>query len=193
MILFRPVGLFLLIMAFYSFGAVAGNRTKSMTPERAPSPSFIDVATIILSWLVTLAAYWAGYRAVLVTAIGAGMGLLEGFILHRWRNQSQRDELRAGASRAKSPASRVEPSASVTDTSISDDCLQPYWRVFVRQVGRFQSGLLLFAFYFIAIMPFGIVVGNLGDPLGLKAPPGDSFWKQRGDASQSLEGARRQS
>lgn len=191
MILFQLVGFFLLVMAFVSLGAVAGNRTKSMTPERIPSPTSLDVATIILSWLVTLAAHWAGYRAALAAAIGAGIGLFEAFILHRWRNQSQRNELRVGDSRKKTPESRSGPSP--TASSYSADRLRPTWRLFVGQVGRFQNGLLLSVFYFIALAPFGIVAGTFGDPLGLKAPPGESFWKCREDAGQSLEGAHRQS
>jgi hypothetical protein len=175
MILFRATGFFLVVVAFYSFGTVAGNRSMPMTSERISSPSFLDLAMIILFWLTTFVLYRAGYRAILATAAGGGIGLFAAFILHRWRSQNQ-----------------GMPS-SIPTTLRLDDGFRPNWRLFFRKVGRFQSGLLLSAFYFIAIMPFGIVAGNFGDPLGLKAPPGDSFWKQRGNASASLEEARRQS
>lgn len=179
MILLRLVGFFFLVLSFYSIGAVAGHRSKSRAIELTRVPGLLDVGIMILSWLVSLAAYWAGFRTTLAAAIGGGMGFLAAFILHRLRDQSQRDEFRV--------------TSFATITSYSGDRFPPNWKVFARQAGRFQSGLLLSVFYFIAITPFGIAAGKFGDPLGLKAPPGESFWKPREEASQSLEEARRQS
>lgn len=191
MIFFRSVGFFLVVVAFYSFGAVAGEYSTSMTREKATSPSSLDLATIILSWLIAWAAYRSNHRGALATTLGAGVGLLAAFILQRTRNQGQRDEHKGGDSRENTPTSRADSIHPITP--YADRSLRPGWRLFARRVGRFQSGLFLIVFYYIAIMPFGIVAGTLGDPLGLKAPPGESFWKSKEAASASLEGARRQS
>jgi hypothetical protein len=191
MILFRLIGFFFVSMAFFSFGAVAGSRSKTMAHGRAQFPNLLDLAIISLSWMAAFFAYLAGYRTVVATAIGAGIGLFAAFTLYHWLKQSPGQESGIGTSGHRVPLPGIEPSAPAPPQS--DDHFQPRWRAFVREVGGFQSRLLLTAFYFIAIMPFGIVVGSFGDPLGLKVPPGESFWKRRLGDSQNLEGARRQS
>ena len=191
MILFRLTGFFFLVMASFSFGAVAGNRPVSMTPESPPSPGFVDIATIFLSWLAALAAYFSGYRIASAATLAAGTGLLAGFILHRFLKQGARDKPEVGIPGSKNVATGLESSPPSTPQPRGH--FLPSWRLFARLVGGFQSRLLLTAFYFIVMMPFGILVGNLGDPLGLKVTPRESFWRGREDDSQSLEGARRQS
>jgi hypothetical protein len=191
MILLRVIGFFIVIIAVYSFGAVAGSRSKSMTSRRAPSPCNLDLAVIILSWLGALAAYLVGYRTAVATIIGAGIGLFASLARYRTLKQIQGDNNRAGNSGRETLIAGIESSTSASPQL--GNHVQPPWRLFVRQVGGFQSRLMLSAFYFIALMPFGILVGNLGDPLGVKVPPGESFWKRREDDSQSLEEARRQS
>ncbi|HEV2350290.1 MAG TPA: hypothetical protein VG028_10645 [Terriglobia bacterium] len=191
MILLRFIGLFLVLMAFYSFGAVAGSRTKSMTQGRALFPTLLDLAVILLAWLAASFASWGGYRAAVATMIGTGVGLFAAFILYRLLKQTSNQKPRVGAGGGKIPVPGIE--SSVPATPQSDDPVQPRWRSFLRQVGGFQSRLLLSGFYYVAILPFGILVGMLGDPLGLKPPPGESFWKRREDDLQNLERARRQS
>lgn len=191
MILVRVIGFFLVIMAFFSFGAVVGSRSKSMTQARAPFPNLLDLAILSLSWLAALSAYLAGYRTAVATMIGAGIGLVAAYALYRLLKQTPGQKPKGGTGRGRIPVPGVE--SSTPATLQSDDHVLPRWKSFVRQVGGFQSRLLLSAFYFIAIMPFGILVGNLGDPLGLKVPPGESFWKRREGDSQNLEGAHRQS
>ena len=179
MILIRFIGIFFVIMAFYSIGTVAGSGSKSVLPGRVPFPTLLDLAIIFLAWLAAVLAYREGYRTAVAAVIGVGIGLSAGFVLYRL---------------LKRPADqkpKFENPASATRQS--DARTQPRWRLFLRQVGAFQSRLMLTGFYFTAIMPFGILVGGLGDPLGLKVPRSETFWKRREDDIQNLEGARRQS
>lgn len=191
MILLRLIGLFFVVMAFFSIGAVAGIRMKSKTSGRAPSPGFLDLAIIFLSWVAALTANASGYRSVVASVVGAGIGFFAAFTLHRVMKQTPDGRFWASNLGGKDPATGTD--ISTPNTPQSDHDSWTSWRTFARQVGRFQSGLLLSAFYFTVFAPFGILVGNLGDPLGIKVPPGESFWRHREDDCQNLEEARRQS
>jgi hypothetical protein len=187
-ILLRFIGSFLAIVAFFSFGAVAGVRSKSKTQLRAPSPSLLDLAIILLSWVAAFSSHRAGYRTALATMIGAGAAFFAGFILHLLLRQSAGQQAKVGTAGGRIPVPGIESTAPQ-----SDEHAQPRWRTYLRQVGGFQSRIFLSGFYYVAILPFGLVAGIFGDPLGLKVPPGDSFWKPRESDSQKLEDARGQS
>jgi hypothetical protein len=191
MIRLQVIGFFLMVMVFFSIGAVAGIRSKPQAHGRAPFPNLLDLMIIFLSWLAALFAYRAWHRTTVATLIGAGTGLSAGFILYRLLKQTTGEKTMADSYGMNIPVPGIE--SSIPTILPSNGQIPSSWRSFFRQVGRFQSGILLTAFYFIALMPFGILVGNLRDPLGLKVPPGKSFWKPREGGSQNLEGARRQS
>ena len=187
---FRLVGIFFVVMAFYSLGAVAGSRPRSIRPESALAPNFFDVATVLLCWVAAIAAFLSGYRTTEAIIIGPGLGLLGAFTVYRFLKQNQGAKLTIGNTSGKiqTGIESSSPTAFEPQTQIRRN-----WMSLARQVGRFQSGLLLSVFYSIALMPFGILVGNFGDPLRLKAPPGNSFWINRDDDTQDLEAAHRQS
>ena len=187
MILFRAAGSFLLVMAFFSVGAVMGSRKKSIYPHRAPSPGRVDVAAIILCWLAALAASISGYRTLVATAIGAGTGLFAAFILHRLRRETLDVELKSTGKTFETGKDSSAPGHPREGGPFRTN-----WRSFAQEVGGYQSRLLLDAFYFVAVMPFGIVVGNLGDPLKVKVPPRESFWSHREVGDENLDTARRQ-
>jgi hypothetical protein len=49
------------------------------------------------------------------------------------------------------------------------------WKVIARKIGDVQSRLMLCAFYFVILAPFGLAVRMLSDPLRLR-PQGMSHW-----------------
>jgi len=65
-------------------------------------------------------------------------------------------------------------------------------KVFFTRTGNFQSRILLSWFYFIILMPFGILVRLTSDPLAIQKGKRDSYWKSVAEKSDSLESARRQ-
>ena len=67
------------------------------------------------------------------------------------------------------------------------------WKSFVRVMGGFQSRLLMGLFYFFIVMPFGVGVRILGDPLHLRRAERSSNWIPRNDATNvSLDDAKKQ-
>jgi hypothetical protein len=52
------------------------------------------------------------------------------------------------------------------------------WKRIGRRIGDFQARLLLSAFYFTVIAPFGLAVGLAGDPLAIK-PATPRGWRPR--------------
>jgi len=73
-----------------------------------------------------------------------------------------------------------------------------FWKIrrstnsFFTRTGNFQSRILLSWFYFIILMPFGILVRLTSDPLAIQKGKRDSYWKSVAEKSDSLESARRQ-
>ena len=63
---------------------------------------------------------------------------------------------------------------------------------FLTRTGNFQSRILLSWFYFIILMPFGILVRLTSDPLAIDKNKHESYWKLVPEKSDSLESARRQ-
>jgi hypothetical protein len=63
---------------------------------------------------------------------------------------------------------------------------------FFTRTGNFQSRILLSWFYFIILMPFGILVRLTSDPLAIKKATRESYWKLVLEKPDSLESARRQ-
>jgi hypothetical protein len=187
-ILLRFIGSFLVLMSFFSFGAAAGIRSKSKTPLQPPFPSLLDLGLILICWLATISAYKSGYQPVLATLAGAVAVFFAGFILHLLLMLSPGHESTVKPGSARIPVPGIQSSNRQVIAIV-----QPRWRLYFRQAGGFQSRLLLSLFYYVVLLPFGVLVGMMGDPLGLKAPPGDSFWKSRNADSQKLEDARGQS
>ena len=65
------------------------------------------------------------------------------------------------------------------------------WKKIARAVGVVQTRILMVIFYFIFVLPFGLMLRMSGDPLRLRAHEG-SNWSPHRDEKASLESARRQ-
>jgi len=140
----------LLTLVGYSSGAVFG------APRRTPVPALLDLAVVLALW-----------GAALVTrpelgkwgAIGVwlAVGILDGAVLSR---------VRAG----RYPEAKASTQAAG---------LWQAWKGFARRMGNFQSRVLMAFLYFTVVLPFGLGVALLGDPLRLKPGAAESNWRPK--------------
>jgi len=71
--------------------------------------------------------------------------------------------------------------------------LKRAWRCqkrFARQLGNFQARVLLTIFYFVLVLPFGLAVRLLADPLRAKKLP--TQWLEHPEDRYDWQWARRQ-
>ncbi len=66
-----------------------------------------------------------------------------------------------------------------------------HWKKIARAIGVVQTRILMVGFYFVFVLPIGLVMRLRGDPLHLKAPAGTN-WVPHRHENPSLETARRQ-
>ncbi len=66
-----------------------------------------------------------------------------------------------------------------------------HWKKITRAIGVVQTRILMVCFYFVFVLPIGLVMRLRGDPLHLKAPAGTNWMPHRHE-DPSLETARRQ-
>jgi hypothetical protein len=66
------------------------------------------------------------------------------------------------------------------------------WKLIAHAIGNFQARVLLTLFYFVIVPPFALIVKLARDPLGLRPPPGGTFWTDRPEADPDAAAARRQ-
>lgn len=64
------------------------------------------------------------------------------------------------------------------------------WTRLARKIGNFQARVMLTVLYAIAVMPFGVLVRLLADPLRIKHRP--TGWLERPVETEDLEWARKQ-
>jgi hypothetical protein len=65
------------------------------------------------------------------------------------------------------------------------------WKKIARAIGVVQTRILLVLFYFVFVLPLGLIVRSTGDPLHLKARTGGN-WTPHRQEKASLDSARRQ-
>ena len=65
------------------------------------------------------------------------------------------------------------------------------WKKIARAVGVVQTRLLMVVFYFVVVLPLGLIMRLTGDPLHLKRRNG-SNWTPHAHEDPSLDTARRQ-
>jgi hypothetical protein len=94
--------------------------------------------------------------------------------------------------RNKMPAKATRATTSVQERRGVLKGLWESWKGFAREMGNYQSRVLLTFFYFVAVAPFGLLVRLFGDPLRTKLSTGPSFWVPRAPANTELDEARRQ-
>lgn len=66
-----------------------------------------------------------------------------------------------------------------------------HWKKVAHAVGVVQTRILMVIFYFIAVLPIGVIMRLAGDPLHLK-PPKASNWTPHRHQEPSVDSARQQ-
>jgi len=65
-----------------------------------------------------------------------------------------------------------------------------WWQKIAKKIGDFQARLILTLFYFVVVLPLGLIVRRCSDPLGRKKS--SAGWEVKAEIPASLESARRQ-
>jgi hypothetical protein len=159
------LALVLLTLVGYTSGAA------SMAQRRQPVPFLIDLPVIGALWAGGfLLPPGLGHWARIVVAFAAAFGLSAIFTLLR-RN-------------ALPPAPK--PSLDSQPSTLNSRRLLNGWKAFSRRMGNYQGRLILAFFYFVVVLPFGLLVRLFADPLALRR---DAAWRDRpggpGDIEQS--------
>jgi hypothetical protein len=165
------LALVLLTLAGYSMGAVLGSRDKSATPQP------LDLGVIVMLWIAALAS-----RASLGRWAAIGLWLIAAGLVSFGLTSLRRNKMPARATRA---TISIREGGSLKGIWES-------WKGFAREMGNYQSRILLTFFYFVAVAPFGLLVRLFGDPLQTKLSTGSSFWITRAPVNTELDEARRQ-
>jgi len=161
--LLSSLALVLLTLVGYSSGAVLGAR------KRTPVPGLLDLLVIIALWGAALLT-----RGPLGKWAAIGVWLLAALLV--------------GALLA-APRAHQYPKAEAVKNGRD---LWNAWKDFARRMGNYQSRVLMALLYFTVVLPFGLGVRLLGDPLQVRAPA-DSRWSPKEMIPQpSLDDARRQ-
>jgi hypothetical protein len=68
------------------------------------------------------------------------------------------------------------------------------WLVLARKIGKFQSRIVLTVVYFVIVLPFGVGVRLLGDPLRIRrrSTQTQSNWSARQTSDVDLDASYRQ-
>ena len=159
------IALVLLTLVGYSSGSVIGARGHT------PAPRVLDLFVVILLWTAALATRSAlgKWSAIVIWLV---IGLVLGMVLARIRI----------ASYAK--AQPLDTGPGVWNA----------WKAFARRMGNYQSRVLMAFMYFVVVLPFGVGVTLLADPLRVKHAKGASNWQPKElPLKPSIEEAREQS
>ena len=160
----KGLALVLLTLVGYSSGSVLGAR------RRTPVPGILDLLVIILLWMAALATQ-NGLGKWLAIGVWLVLGLAVGWVLASLRI--------AGYSKAQAG-----------DTGSG---LWHTWKGFARRMGNYQSRVLMVLIYFTVVLPFGLGVRLLADPLGVREARGTSNWQLKElPVKPSIEEAREQ-
>jgi hypothetical protein len=144
------LALVLLTLVGYSSGSVLGAKGRTAVPGLA------DLPVIIATWIAALAT-----RNALGKWGAIGVWLVIGLVL--------------GAALARVRADSY-PSAQPLNTGSG---LWNAWKGFARKMGNYQSRVLMAFVYFIIVLPFGLGMTLLGDPLNVKQTGGNSNWQPK--------------
>jgi hypothetical protein len=165
------LALVLLTLAGYSMGTVLGSGDKSATPKP------LDLGVIVILWIAALAS-----RASLGRWTAVGLWLVAAGLVSCGLTSLRRNKM---------PARTTQATTSIQERSFLKGFWEG-WKGFAREMGNYQSRVLLAFFYFVAVAPFGLLVRLFGDPLQTKLSTGPSFWVTRAPISTELDEARRQ-
>lgn len=149
------LALVLLTLVGYSSGAVLGAR------RRTPAPGLVDLLVVLILWAGALVTRpWLGRWPALAVWLAAG--LLVGAVLAYVRRAQY------GRTTVAEPA----------QGSLLARAWQG-WKAFARRMGNYQSRVMMAYLYFTVVLPFGLAVTWLSDPLHIKRTGRPSNWQTK--------------
>lgn len=146
-----------LVPAGYSAGTVAVARGKNT------ETSIGDALIVAILWLLIF-----GVNAIL---------LLEMRILFIF-GAATLVGLSFGALRRKSQSDVAMGETNETQAGVWRQ-IKGNWSQFATRLGNFQGRLLLILFYFVIVLPFGLLVRLFRDPLRKKTGSDTTFWTEK--------------
>ena len=158
------LALILLTLVGYSSGAALGAR------QRVPLPAWLDLLVIVVLWGAALLSRDSLGRWTAI-ALWLTTGLVISTVLAAIRCNSY----------AKA---KPEPPAAN---------LWQAWKRFARRMGNYQSRLLMALLYFTLLLPFGLGVRLLSDPLQIKRRSASNWQAKQLPVKPTLQEAARQS
>ena len=164
------LALLLLTMVGYSSGAtIAAGRGRST------APGLLDLGLLLVLWILALLTRpdLGKWQSVLIWVTVAA--ILAGFLTL----------IRIGPKPAGEPKPKKKREGSWWRSSWEG------WKSFATEMGNYQGRLLLAAFYFIVLTPWGLMVRLLSDPLRTRTTS-SSHWTERNTFSPDMEEAKRQ-
>ncbi|NIM94599.1 MAG: hypothetical protein GTO18_12940 [Anaerolineales bacterium] len=165
------IALLLLIMVGYSSGA-----TLAAGRGRTASPTLLDLGILVVLWTIALLSRPALGRWGSII-LWVALALLISTLLTR---------IRLG------PRPSAESVPTVKASGPWWRRVWERWKVFAAEMGNYQGRILLAAFYFIVLTPWGIMVRIFSDPLQTRSTSSTSHWSEREDSPPDFEEAQRQ-
>lgn len=164
------LALIFLTLVGYCGGAVVAAQAAS------PRPAARDLLAILLAWIAASGARLGlALNHWIALLVGVAIGAVLGWTFGR-------------LSRAKAVAARgeqEEPSPFFTR-------FVQRWKRFSARLGDFQSRVLLSYFYFVVVLPFGLLARWGLDPLQLRRRAARSHWGERPTNGRTIDDARSQ-
>lgn len=158
------LALVLLTLVGYSSGSVLGAKRRTSIPNIA------DLLVVFIMWIIAFSTRNA-YGKWGVIGIWLAIGVFMGAVLAYVRVDSF-------------PKSQLQ---------ITTNGLWKSWKRFAQQMGNYQSRMLLAFLYFVLVLPFGLAVTFLGDPLNINHGHSNSnWWTKELPLKPSVDEARRQ-
>ena len=149
------LALVLLTLVGYSSGAVLGAR------RRTPVPGLVDLVVIVALWTGALVTRPSLGRWPAL-AVWLAAGLLVGALLAYLR--------------------RAQYGRATASAPLRGSILQRAWQAwkgFARRMGNYQSRMMMAYLYFTVVLPFGLAVTGLSDPLHVKRTGRPSTWQTK--------------
>jgi hypothetical protein len=158
----------LLTLTGYSMGVTLG------APGKRISPAPFDLFLVLLLWVGAFLTRdnMGKWLAILAWIV---IGLLVGLALTRLRRHGY-------------PAEKQTPLSETRGWRV----IWERWLGFSKKFGDYQSRVLMAGLYFTLVLPFGLGLRLLGDPLNTRKTPTTSVWHPWEDSPASIDEARRQ-
>ncbi len=177
----HTLGLILLSMVGFSTGCVIVLR------RRQYEPSLLDLLTVVGVWVVVFRIE-DGFGRWSSLAIALLVGIVAGVVITLLRNAtaSAVDVIPESELPEHAQERAIQEQLSIWQK------LKRGWANYGERMGGVQGRLLMGFFYFIIVLPFGLIARIGSDALAIKRKPANSGWVMWENSTATLDEAREQ-